>query len=69
LFLFPEARENDAAVEAWFSERPEAPGQLAREWFTVMRECGADVRELLHDGHPTACLGKAAFAYVNAFTA
>ncbi len=34
-----------------------------------MRDCGDDVRELLHDGHPTACVGNAAFAYVNAFTA
>jgi hypothetical protein len=34
-----------------------------------MRGCGEDVRELLHDGHPTACVGDAAFAYVNAFTA
>lgn len=34
-----------------------------------MRQCGPDVRELLHDGHPTACVGDAAFAFVNAFTA
>ena len=34
-----------------------------------MRQCGDDVRELLHDGHPTACVGDAAFGYVNAFTA
>ena len=34
-----------------------------------MRACGADVREVLHDGHPTACVGDVAFAYVNAFTA
>ena len=34
-----------------------------------MRDCGEDVRELLHDGHPTACVGDAAFAYVNAFKA
>ena len=34
-----------------------------------MRKCGDDVRELLHDGHPTACVADAAFAYVNAFTA
>lgn len=32
-----------------------------------MRACGDDVRELLHDGHPTACVGEAAFGYVNAF--
>ena len=34
-----------------------------------MRGCGADVRELLHDGHPTACVGDVAFGYVNAFSA
>ena len=34
-----------------------------------MRGCGADVRELLHDGHPTACVEDAAFGYVNAFKA
>jgi hypothetical protein len=34
-----------------------------------MRDCGPDVRELLHDGHPTACVGDAAFGYANAFTA
>jgi len=25
---------------------------FAQYWFSVMRECGDDVRELLHDGHP-----------------
>ena len=44
-------------------------GIIAQRWFEVMRACGADVRELLHDGHPTACVGDAAFAYVNAFKA
>ena len=44
-------------------------GELASQWFEVMRGCGDDVRELLHDGHPTACVGDAAFAYVDAFTA
>lgn len=44
-------------------------GAIARRWFAIMRDCGDDVRELLHDGQPTACVGDAAFAYVNAFTA
>jgi hypothetical protein len=44
-------------------------GAIARRWFEVMRDCGDDVRELLHDGHPTACVADAAFAYVNAFKA
>jgi hypothetical protein len=32
-----------------------------------MRECGADVRELMHDGCPVACVGDAPFGYVNVF--
>ncbi len=44
-------------------------GAIAQHWFEVMRDCGEDVRELLHDGHPTACVADAAFAYVNAFRA
>ena len=43
-------------------------GEIARAWFLRMRGCGSDVRELLHDGHPTACVGDAGFAYTNAFT-
>lgn len=50
-------------------ERSGELGKIARRWFEVMRDCGDDVRELLHDGHPTACVGEAAFAYVNAFRA
>jgi hypothetical protein len=44
-------------------------GVIAQEWFEVMRACGEGVRELLHDGHPTACVADAAFGYVNAFKA
>jgi len=48
---------------------PGVLGTIARRWFEVMRACGDDVRELLHDGQPTACVDDAAFAYVDAFTA
>jgi hypothetical protein len=41
---------------------------LAREWFERMRNCGDEVRELLHDGCPVACLGDAPFGYVDVFT-
>jgi hypothetical protein len=34
-----------------------------------MSACGPDVRELMHDDQPTACVGDAAFGYVDAFTA
>jgi len=50
-------------------ERPRDLGAIAERWFEVIRECGDDVRELLHDGHPTGCVDGAGFAYVNAFTA
>ena len=50
-------------------EHSDELGKIAKRWFDVLRECGDDVREILHDGHPTACVGEAAFAYVNAFKA
>jgi hypothetical protein len=66
---FPTAVARDPAVDAWFDRRPPQLAAIAREWFLRLRDCGSDVRELLHDGHPTACVGDAAFAYTNAFTA
>ena len=67
LMLFPSAVPADPAVAAWFEARHPELGGPARGWFQHMRDCGTDVRELLHDGHPTACVGEAAFAYTNAF--
>ena len=69
LFRFPAAAKRDPAIEGWMDKHADELGVIARRWFEVMRGCGDDVRELLHDGHPTACLGDAAFAYVNAFKA
>lgn len=69
LMRFPTAVPHEPAVDAWFDARPGPLGDLARHWFEVLRACGPDVRELLHDDHPTACVGDAAFAYVNVFTA
>jgi hypothetical protein len=65
---FPRAVRRDPGVDAWFAVGDELRS-LALPWFELMRACGGDVRELLHDGHPTACVGDAAFGYVNAFTA
>lgn len=67
LMRFPASVKRDPAIEAWMHDRPDELGAIARRWFEVMRNCGDDVRELLHDGHPSACVGDAAFAYVNAF--
>ena len=69
LFRFSSTRVRDPAIEAWMRANPGELGAIARRWFEVMRACGDDVREILHDGHPTACVSDAAFAYVNAFTA
>ena len=69
LFLLPSPVKRDPAIAAWMEEHAGGLGAIAHYWFEVMRECGDDVRELLHDGHPTACVGDAAFAYANAFAA
>ena len=68
LLRFDGGVERDVAIDAWFVERAGALGDLARRWFEVMRGCGDEVRELLHDGCPVACLGDAPFGYVNVFT-
>jgi hypothetical protein len=62
------AVERDLAIEAWLKEHRGELGAIAREWFEVMRRCGDEVRETLHDGCPVACLGDAPFGYVNVFT-
>ena len=67
LLRFDGAVERDPAIEAWMREHGGELGAMAREWFAVMRGCGDEVRELLHDGCPVACLGDAPFGYVNAF--
>jgi hypothetical protein len=69
LMRFPSAVKNEPAIEAWMNEQPGELSAIARKWFEVMRGCGDDVRELMHDDQPTACVGDAAFAYVDAFTA
>ena len=68
LLRFNGARERDAAIDAWMEEHGGALGEMARQWFEVMRRCGDEVREVLHDGCPVACLGDAPFGYVNVFT-
>jgi len=67
LMRFPRAVPHDSAIDDWMEHRPEELGEIARRWFGAMRGCGDDVRELLHDHHPTACVGDSAFAYVNTF--
>jgi hypothetical protein len=69
IWRFPSAVQRDPAVSAWMDRQVGELGVIARHWFGVIRDRGDDVRELLHDGHPTACVGDAAFVYVNAFKA
>jgi Domain of unknown function (DU1801) len=67
LLRFTGAVRRDPRIEAWFSDLINPHRLMAHPWFERMRSCGADVRELLHDGCPVACVEDAPFAYVNAF--
>jgi hypothetical protein len=69
LFRLSGGVERDPAIDRWMKQHAGELGAIAHEWFEAIRKCGDEVRELLHDGCPTACLGDAAFAYVNVFTA
>jgi hypothetical protein len=68
LLRFDGAVERDPAIDAWMRAHAGELGAIAHQWFEVMRKCGDEVRELVHDGCPVACLGDAPFGYVNAFT-
>jgi hypothetical protein len=67
ILRFPSAAKYDPAIDAWLSAVRAELRPLAETSFVRMRHCGGDVRELMHDGCPTACVGDAAFGYVNAF--
>jgi hypothetical protein len=67
ILRFNGAIPHDPVIDAWFQQHPGPLGAIAQHWFEVIRNCGDEVRELIHDGCPTACLGDAAFAYVNVF--
>ena len=67
IFRFSNSVKRDPAISVWMTKHSGELGAIARHWFDVIRDCGDDVRELLHDGCPTACVADAAFAYVNAF--
>jgi hypothetical protein len=69
MLLLPGGVKRNPAIDAWLSDQPAELGAIAHEWFDKMRQCGDDVRELLHDGCPVACVQDAPFAYVNAFRA
>lgn len=67
LLRFNGAVERAPAIDGWMKEHAGELGAIAHRWFEVMRKCGDEVRELLHDGCPTACLGDAPFGYVTVF--
>ena len=67
LLRFNGAVERDPAIDAWMKKHSGELGDIAHQWFEAMRKCGDEVRELLHDGCPVACLGDVPFGYVNVF--
>lgn len=69
LFRLSGAARQDPAVRNWLADEPVELRSIAQKWFTRMRGCGKDVRELMHDGCPVACVENAAFGYVNSFKA
>ena len=59
--------KRDPTVETWLTDGPIALRSIAQKWFVQMRQCGDDVREMMHDGCPVACVENAPFGYVNSF--
>jgi hypothetical protein len=69
IFRLSGGQRRDPAVHAWLTSGPVELRSIAQPWFEAMRRCGKDVRELMHDGCPVACVEDAPFGYVNTFKA
>jgi hypothetical protein len=69
MLRFSGGAKQNPAIDIWLKQQAPELGAIARKWFIQMRECGDDVRELMHDGCPVACVGDAPFGYVNVFRA
>ena len=69
MLWFDGAVEREPAMDLWLSEQAADLGAIARRWFRELRDRGDDVRELMHDGCPVACVGDVPFGYVNVFRA
>jgi hypothetical protein len=67
IFRVNGSKNRDPAVDRWLADDPVELRSIAQKWFTRMRMCGDDVRELMHDGCPVACIEDAPFGYVNSF--
>lgn len=67
ILRFPSAVKHDPAIDTWLRSQCDELRPFVETWFACLRRCGGDVRELMHDGCPTACVDDAAFGYVNAF--
>ena len=50
IFRLPDAVKRGPAIDAWLDAQAAVLGSIARRWFLRMRECGEDVREVIHDG-------------------
>jgi hypothetical protein len=66
LFRLSGAGKRDPVIDEWLN-KSDALTAVARTWFRKIRACGADVLELMHDGHPVACIEDVPFAYVDVF--
>lgn len=68
LFRLSGAEPRKPAIDAWLAAQDPELASIARHWFGRLRGCGdGDIRELMHDGCPTACVADAALGYVNVF--
>lgn len=67
IFRLTRGVKRDPAIDTWLTDGPSELRSIAQKWFARMRLCGDDVRELMHDGCPVACVEDAPFGYVNSF--
>lgn len=59
----------DINLESWLKQKPTLLQPIGLKWISAIKNCGADVLDIFHDGYPIGCVDHAPFAYVNIFSA
>ncbi|WP_339814545.1 DUF1801 domain-containing protein [uncultured Imperialibacter sp.] len=69
LFQYTGKDLQNITMDEWLTSKSLSLRPIASRWFDEIKNCGDDVQDIFHDGHPIGCVDHAPFAYVDAYSA
>lgn len=68
ILLYTDKDLQDLTMDMWLRDKVPSLQAIALQWFQEIKNCGEDVQDIFHDGHPVGCVNMAPFAYVDIFS-